>query len=132
MHDEMANIFGFFLGTCIKTVCVSIWLCTLFLLYVYGCKRRIKKASYKFITRFVGLPGLEPGKAGPESAVLPLHHSPIVFGCKGTTFLDTANIFRGFLFHFRNFLAKKTQNGILYLIKEGNFRKRIYLCMLIE
>ena len=25
----------------------------------------------------VGLPGLEPGKAGPESAVLPLHHSPI-------------------------------------------------------
>ena len=25
----------------------------------------------------VGLPGLEPGKAGPESAVLPLHHSPM-------------------------------------------------------
>lgn len=25
---------------------------------------------------FAGLPGLEPGKAGPESAVLPLHHSP--------------------------------------------------------
>ena len=31
----------------------------------------------------VGIPGLEPGKAGPESAVLPLHHTPIflpVFG----------------------------------------------------
>ena len=28
----------------------------------------------------VGLPGLEPGKAGPESAVLPLHHSPIHCG----------------------------------------------------
>ena len=28
----------------------------------------------------VGLPGLEPGKAGPESAVLPLHHSPIKCG----------------------------------------------------
>ena len=27
---------------------------------------------------FVGLPGLEPGKAGPESAVLPLHHSPML------------------------------------------------------
>ncbi len=81
---------------------------------------------------FVGLPGLEPGKAGPESAVLPLHHSPIVFGCKGTTFLDTTNIFRGFLFYFRKFLAKKAQNSILCLIKEGNFRKRIYLCMLIE
>ena len=26
----------------------------------------------------VGLPGLEPGKAGPESAVLPLHHSPML------------------------------------------------------
>ena len=26
---------------------------------------------------FVGLPGLEPGKTGPESVVLPLHHSPI-------------------------------------------------------
>ena len=24
----------------------------------------------------VGVPGLEPGKAGPESAVLPLHHTP--------------------------------------------------------
>ena len=31
---------------------------------------------------FVGLPGLEPGKAGPESAVLPLHHSPIISGAK--------------------------------------------------
>ena len=30
----------------------------------------------------VGLPGLEPGKAGPESAVLPLHHSPIISGAK--------------------------------------------------
>ena len=27
----------------------------------------------------VGVPGLEPGKAGPESAVLPLHHTPICF-----------------------------------------------------
>ena len=25
----------------------------------------------------VGVPGLEPGKAGPESAVLPLHHTPM-------------------------------------------------------
>ena len=40
---------------------------------------------------FVGIPGFEPGKAGPESAVLPLHHSPITFAiaelrCKGTDF----------------------------------------------
>ena len=26
---------------------------------------------------FVGLPGFEPGMTGPESVVLPLHHSPI-------------------------------------------------------
>ena len=29
------------------------------------------------LNKFVGVPGLEPGKAGPESAVLPLHHTPI-------------------------------------------------------
>ena len=27
--------------------------------------------------QFVGLPGLEPRKTGPESVVLPLHHSPM-------------------------------------------------------
>ena len=26
----------------------------------------------------VGVPGFEPGKAGPESAVLPLHHTPSI------------------------------------------------------
>jgi hypothetical protein len=25
----------------------------------------------------VGIPGFEPGKTGPESVVLPLHHIPI-------------------------------------------------------
>ena len=43
----------------------------------------------------VGLPGLEPGKTGPESVVLPLHHSPNFKQnnqfrfrrCKYTTFL---------------------------------------------
>ena len=34
----------------------------------------------------VGVPGLEPGKAGPESAVLPLHHTPIC-GCKHVLFV---------------------------------------------
>ena len=34
----------------------------------------------------VGIPGLEPGKAGPESAVLPLHHIPIGLRCKSTIF----------------------------------------------
>ena len=30
---------------------------------------------------FVGIPGLEPGKTGPESVVLPLHHIPRLFAC---------------------------------------------------
>ena len=34
------------------------------------------KKRFPFGNLSVGLPGLEPGKAGPESAVLPLHHSP--------------------------------------------------------
>ena len=39
----------------------------------------------------VGLPGFEPGKSGPESEVLPLHHSPIGFyGCKYTYFIPFA------------------------------------------
>ena len=44
---------------------------------------------------FVGVPGFEPGKAGPESAVLPLHHIPILFdfGCKGTNFSSNIQIF---------------------------------------
>ena len=36
----------------------------------------MKKETRKRL--FAGLPGLEPGKAGPESAVLPLHHSPVL------------------------------------------------------
>ena len=35
---------------------------------------------------FVGIPGLEPGKTGPESVVLPLHHIPI-FNCFGSNTL---------------------------------------------
>ena len=30
---------------------------------------------------FVGIPGLEPGKTGPESVVLPLHHIPRKYAC---------------------------------------------------
>ncbi len=39
------------------------------------------------------LPGFEPGMTGPESVVLPLHHSPIIFvcGCKDTNKLGIAN-----------------------------------------
>ena len=45
----------------------------------YKMRRDIKQKRNlpfsKFL--FVGIPGFEPGKAGPESAVLPLHHTPM-------------------------------------------------------
>ena len=55
---------------------------------------------------FVGVPGLEPGKAGPESAVLPLHHTPnLVFkthlfriaGAKVVFFSELAKFLSTFL-----------------------------------
>ena len=51
----------------------------------------------------VGVPGLEPGKAGPESAVLPLHHTPNcgcnfrIAGAKVVFFLECTKIF-GYFF----------------------------------
>ena len=43
----------------------------------YPNKRKSAQLLKSTIERFlVGVPGLEPGKAGPESAVLPLHHTP--------------------------------------------------------
>ena len=63
----------------------------------------------RLLNKFVGVPGLEPGKAGPESAVLPLHHTPIKhkkwsvpgsialeYGCKSSTLLQTRQILRRF------------------------------------
>ena len=44
----------------------------------YFCKNREQAPNFFKACSVVGLPGLEPGKAGPESAVLPLHHSPMV------------------------------------------------------
>ena len=42
----------------------------------YANEKTKKSLSLKLNDFFVGVPGLEPGKAGPESAVLPLHHTP--------------------------------------------------------
>ena len=60
-----------------------------------------KSATLRLRSLFVGIPGLEPGKAGPESAVLPLHHIPISFAteilldceCKGTAKILNLQIF---------------------------------------
>ena len=80
---------------------------------------------------FVGLPGLEPGKAGPESAVLPLHHSPIDFGCKGTAFLFSCKRFCVFFAKNFSFFLKKRQIAFLITTKEDDFKKTSYLCTLI-
>ncbi len=46
-------------------------------------KQRNRKTQKGFpISSLVGIPGLEPGKTGPESVVLPLHHIP---NCCGST-----------------------------------------------
>ena len=51
-------------------------------LIIYVCNNKTRKmrdnrlAFFDVLTLVVGLPGLEPGKTGPESVVLPLHHSP--------------------------------------------------------
>lgn len=72
--------------------------------YIILDKDKQKKTSLRK-SLSVGVPGLEPGKAGPESAVLPLHHTPIWFassalllicGCKGTTFSRIHKIFHYF------------------------------------
>ena len=39
-------------------------------------RNQTKKAA-ELSTALVGLPGFEPRMTGPESVVLPLHHSPI-------------------------------------------------------
>ena len=72
----------------------------------------------------VGIPGLEPGKAGPESAVLPLHHIPLLklrskwfvsqLRCKGTDIFWNLQIFSHFFLkknHFSSF-------HLIYLIKK--------------
>ena len=82
----------------------------------------------------VGVPGLEPGKAGPESAVLPLHHTPICcaadsplnrsrrcnfrFACaKVLLFFELPSIFLTFFIKktkIRIFLLVIRQKGIIF------------------
>ena len=71
-------------------------------------KRKIAKCSIfsNLAISSVGVPGLEPGKAGPESAVLPLHHTPKslqpdnlirIAGAKVRYFLELPKLFVDFL-----------------------------------
>ena len=73
-----------------------------------------QKKRFPFGNLSVGLPGLEPGKAGPESAVLPLHHSPrLICDAKVQLFFVIQIVLPFFLLKnekkvlFSLFLAKK-------------------------
>ena len=73
---------------------IRIYMGLLSILYVNTKKRPFQKLFWNDLI-FVGLLGFEPRKTGPDSVVLPLHHSTIRFlthchlfwRCKGTTFL---------------------------------------------
>ena len=57
-----------------------------------------KKKSLFFKKLLVGLPGFEPRMTGPESVVLPLHHSPMLR-------FASANVWQ--IFVFAKKIAKK-------------------------
>ena len=42
-----------------------------------GCNAKTAVSKITNDRFFVGVPGFEPGMTGPESVVLPLHHTPI-------------------------------------------------------
>ena len=71
----------------------------------------------------VGVPGLEPGKAGPESAVLPLHHTPIKglrklrfanTGAKVRLLADWANFFPTFF--SKKQLSEQQERAMTYTL----------------
>ena len=63
-----------------------------------------KKASRSLYSlRLVGLPGFEPRMTGPESVVLPLHHSPIASAKVGYIFAISKKIPKKVLFLLRFF-----------------------------
>ena len=68
----------------------------------------------------VGLPGLEPGKAGPESAVLPLHHSPMLKCDAKVQLFSVKKMFWPF-FLFKN--SKKNQKNEILMLE---FCKNIF------
>ena len=61
-------------------------------------------SSYRSSADSVGLPGFEPRMTGPESVVLPLHHSPMLdCECKSIIyFLFSQRFFK----NFYNFVVK--------------------------
>ena len=62
----------------------------------------------------VGLPGFEPRMTGPESVVLPLHHSPIALfdGAKVEQYFEITKDFAKKFHTFVKIFAIKSKNNI--------------------
>ena len=86
-------------SVCLQTdIHRPVWLCgeRIFLTNILINEKALSCWNQQLSVFLVGVPGLEPGKAGPESAVLPLHHTPIflrlrrsksqICDCKGSGF----------------------------------------------
>ena len=99
-----------------------------------GTPRNFPKLLHKKRSRFistsslVGLPGLEPGKAGPESAVLPLHHSPIISSAKVLQVKRTTKQFAKFFYTI--FTSPRKRQLYQQVTEEPNFHRRAYSCLL--
>ena len=68
-------------SVCLQTdIHRPVWLCgeRIFLTNILINEKALSCWNQQLSVYLVGVPGLEPGKAGPESAVLPLHHTPIL------------------------------------------------------
>lgn len=96
---------------------------------MYGLKKN-KTALLQSRFANVGVPGLEPGKAGPESAVLPLHHTPITlrspsadFSCKSMRFLSIDQKKKSFFLLLRR-LGKFIECHPLFHHPFGTLQKR--------
>ena len=100
------------------------------LCYHYTIVQSSNKRGHHPCRFAVGLPGFEPGKTGPESVVLPLHHSPLSFCvCKGNDLFPNRQIFIPF-FHSRTAhitlsLPKKDKKQRVLTAKNWN-HNRLY------
>ena len=85
--------------------------------FLPACKHK-KKKPCQCKTSSVGLPGLEPGKAGPESAVLPLHHSPML---KCDAKIQQFSLKKTFSPFFYLKISKKKYPIVVFRVKQAIF-----------
>ena len=78
--------------------------------------KRNVAGSFELATSSVGVLGLEPRMTGPESVVLPLHHTPK--SCFRTSFFRNAGAKVVFFFESPKVFAKKSQKFYFKLDKK--------------